>query len=302
MSPAHRQRPRACGAARPKRGAGACARGLTSAGGFTLLELLIVITIIGLLAALTVPSLKNVQKSNALASASQQLIDDVAYARRLAIKDRTTVLMVFLPAAKAAEAGLYGALNTGEKKVLLRGQQTAYALYSFREVGDQPGDAHPRYLRTWRYLPDGYFIPSWKFLDRVDANKITIDASESHERKASLIVWPFARSGSLVPVPSLITPRRVNVTLPYLAFGPTGGLLIQDTVTGEFTPSQDDEYIPLGRGSFFLARDPSDEKQLTWESAEIDERPPGNSTREYHLIAIDKLTGRTRVVKPEIAP
>src|SRR5689334_439863 len=109
-----------------------------SGSAFTLLELLIVITIIGLLAALTVPSLKNAQKSNALAATSQQLIDDIALARRIAIKDRTTVLMVFLPAAKAADAGIYAGLNTGERNVLLRGQQTSYALFSARQVGDQP--------------------------------------------------------------------------------------------------------------------------------------------------------------------
>src|SRR5215203_5272031 len=83
--------------------------------GFSLLELIIVIAIMGLLAALTVPSLKNAQRSNALASTSQQLLDDVALARRIALKDRTTVMMVFMPPVDAASAGTFAQLNLDEK-------------------------------------------------------------------------------------------------------------------------------------------------------------------------------------------
>jgi prepilin-type N-terminal cleavage/methylation domain-containing protein len=264
--------------------------------GFTLLELLIVITIMGLLAALTVPSLKNAQKSNALAASSQQIVDDVAFARRVAIKDRTTVLMVFLPSVKQADAGTYASLNTGERNVLLRGQQTSYALYSARQVGDQPGDSHPRYHRLWRQLPSGYFIPAWKF---EGTGPTQVDATSSRENVV-LNVPPFNwTTGNDIPVPYLNSPRRVLVSLPYIAFGPNGGLQVQNA-TGNFVPATDDEYIPLARGSIFLARDSNDEKRLLWEPADITERPDRNSINEYHIIVIDKLTGRTRVAKPEI--
>jgi prepilin-type N-terminal cleavage/methylation domain-containing protein len=268
-------------------------------GGFTLLELLIVIAIIGLLAALTVPSLKNAQRSNALAASSQQLIDDIAYARRVAIKDRTTVLMVFMPSANPAEAGTYSGLNTGEKNVLLRGQQTSYALFSSRQVGDQPGDPHPRYARPWRYLPNGYFIPAWKF--GPVGTPTVIDANNS--REASMLnIYPFnwtVGKRNDIPVPSLGSPRRVFVSLPYIAFGPTGGLQVQNP-DGDFVPAANDEYVPLARGSIFLARDPNDDKLLLWEAADIAERPDQNSINDFHLIVVDKLTGRTRVAKPEI--
>ena len=64
---------------------------------FTLIELLVVIAILGIMAALTVPVLKNFAKSDATLGASRQLLDGVARARQLAISQRTTVYMVFVP-------------------------------------------------------------------------------------------------------------------------------------------------------------------------------------------------------------
>ena len=56
-----------------------------------------VIAILGILAAMTVPVLKNFAKSDATLGASRQLLDGVARARQLAISHRTTVYMVFVP-------------------------------------------------------------------------------------------------------------------------------------------------------------------------------------------------------------
>ena len=64
---------------------------------FTLIEMLTVIAIIGIIAALSVPVINNFGKSNVTVSASRQMLDAVGYARQLAMSQRTTVYMVFVP-------------------------------------------------------------------------------------------------------------------------------------------------------------------------------------------------------------
>ena len=130
---------------------------------FTLVEMLIVLSIMALLAALAVPALKNFGHADAMTAADQQMLNDVARARQLAISQRTTVYMVFVPTdfwnnnLSAALQALPATTNLCDK------QLTGYTFAALGAVGDQPGNHQWHYLAPWQSLPDGTFIAQWKF-------------------------------------------------------------------------------------------------------------------------------------------
>ena len=174
---------------------------------FTLIEMLVVISILGILAALTVPALKNFGKSNVNISASRQLLDDVARARQLAISQRTTVYMVFVPTNFWDNPGTIN-LNTAWFNPLTPAQQTAatnlcgnqlsgYNFVAYGAMGDQPGQHAWHYLAPWQTLPDGSFIALQKFIESpVQYYTITdpVDASKYYN------IYGF--TNMLVPFPT----------------------------------------------------------------------------------------------------
>lgn len=266
-------------------------------GAFSLLELLVVLAIIGILASVALPSIKGMRLSNGMAAASRQVLDDVSLARRLAIQNRTTVLMVFMPPVGANPAAAFNPLDpdSPERNILLRGQHTSYALFSVRDVGDQPGRATPRYLKSWKALPDGFVFPDWKFSTGAAIAVTNLGTGVV----SALFAQPFLQTK--VPVPSLAAQKQAAVLMPYIAFGPNGQLQRFVEASGYFEDLFEDEVLPLARGSLLLDRQTTGGKTIySWAPPDLVERPAGNSTNNYNLVVIDHASGRGRVVRPEI--
>ena len=135
---------------------------------FTLIELLVVIVIIGLLATIGLPAIRGMTKSNAIAGANRQLLDDAHSPASSPLpitpssiwcSSRQTSRQRKLSHAGFDPNGYIQNLITN----LYSGQYTTYALLSLRSVGDQPGIFTARYLTPWRTLPGGVYIATNKF-------------------------------------------------------------------------------------------------------------------------------------------
>jgi prepilin-type N-terminal cleavage/methylation domain-containing protein len=254
--------------------------------GFTLIEMLVVISILGILAALTVPALKNLGKSDANISGSQQLLDDVGRARQSAIKQRTTVYMVFVPTNFWRLVPRSPALTN-----LVDRQLSGYTFVSHGTVGDQPGQHNWNYLAPWQELPDGTLIAPEKFMSPGTlvssvSQPLFAQWNTDYQHPDQNTVYSFITNA--IPFPTATNTFFQN--LPCIAFNYLGQL----TLDGQTLASRD-EYIPLARGSVSYGVDPTTKApQLTTMAAgAITLIPPGNSTNiSYNIVHIDALTGR----------
>lgn len=270
-------------------------KGNNRALGFTLLELLVVIAILGMVAAITLPALKGIGRTAAINAATRQVLDDVAAARQAAISGRSEVYLVFVPplsqwvnqAGPLTEPANWALLTVQDRRIatnLLAGQYTAYALFAARQVGDQPGQSHPRYLTPWRTLPNGTFFATNQFgLGSSLLTTVRIQAEGQAIR-----VQQFARR--LFPFPSASSP--VTIWLPCIGFDSSGRLINLRDDFSEY------ESIALAQGSVMAMRDQNG--QLRCADVDVLETPPGNWTNAFNVVLIDWLTGRGRLEQKRV--
>jgi prepilin-type N-terminal cleavage/methylation domain-containing protein len=263
---------------------------------FTLLELMMVIAIIGFIAAMTLPHVSGFTKANTLAAANRQLLDDLAFARQRALVNRSTIYMVFVPPGfwtnswpgSSYEASSNNAVQFGlnpavQFNAMLGRQYTSYALLAMSTVGDQPGQHFPHYITDWRTLPQGVFISPFEF--QTNLPPITISTTNTITGVTNAVaVSPFSWSAP-VPFPSIGagTSNTFN-TLPFIGFSPQGSLT-----------QQADQYIVLTRGSVFYAQN-SNGVPIAGPVDAIS-TPPGNETNNPNLIQIDWLTSRATLLQ-----
>lgn len=263
-----------------------------SAAAFTLVELLVVMAIIGVLAAIGLPALKGMGGSNDIAAATRQLLDDLSYARLKAINERSTVYVVFVSDNILRQT--WTAEQEKEVAKLAKLQYTSYALFTRRSLGDQPGPGSARYITEWKTLPEGIIIPTNKF-DMAKALNVTSFKNEP------LITRPFyfgdisnpAGSANLIPFPNA---TNQGIPLPYIAFDFQGRLKAPSNMS-----LAHDVIVPIAKGSVvYPQEDPEQVRQGNLDAAEVIETPKGNYTNNPS-IRIDWLTGRARVIRPRLS-
>ena len=247
--------------------------------GFTMIEMLTVIVIISIIAGVSLPAVRGLSHSHGMTSASQQLEDDFALARHMAINNRTTVYVMFVP-TNLYSINLPGSPTLSDASALrqLWGKTyTSYALYVDRMAGDQPGQGTPRYLTEWKTLPDGVYI------DRSAYHNYPVTGRIPHQDLPLLY-----KTSSAFP---LSTSTPINWAFPCVAFDYTGELF--DASTG--LPALADQVIPLDRGAVFYSRNAAGNLVNLPPDLPI---PPANASTDFCRIRINHLTGRSRIEKP----
>jgi prepilin-type N-terminal cleavage/methylation domain-containing protein len=254
---------------------------------FTLMELLVVIGIMGIMATMAVPSVRSMMASNTISSGSRQILDDLAYARQMAISGRRVVYVVFVTPGTVTPqqfAALRQATTLSADQLrrqlqqltnLVNGQFTAYALFARHTVGDQPGRQTSRYLTDWKQLPEGMFFTTNKFIDLGSdkAWKAVADVQADTNRPLPYALFPF---------PAATSP---TVRLPYLAFDPSGQAFYENGLK----PVRPGESVALSRGSIFYTRDNLGHYAVG--------SPPDivATTTNKLLVRINWLTGRAKM-------
>lgn len=286
---------------------------------FTLVELLVVMSLIGLVTFMAIPAFKGFGQENIIGTAQRQVQDDLAFARLQAIKNRAPVYMVFLQPPYQQDANFPRELERAHQALLslptvtdedrlfrevgLRMftnifplQYSAYALYTEASVGEQPGVRRRRYLTEWRALPEGALFPT---------NGLQIQLPPFVTGFPNQIV--FTNLPTLT-VPFPLGPDRAGdalelhyVSLPAIGFDAQGRLYnfqMDGQPRGNGTTLAD-RFLAVGLGSASFNRKAGlgQTNQYDFQAVpDVIETPRRNYTN--HILRVSALTGRVKYQKP----
>jgi prepilin-type N-terminal cleavage/methylation domain-containing protein len=270
---------------------------------FTLLELLTVIAIVGILAAIALPTL-NAFKPNPLAAASRQMLDDLAYARHKAIADHTTVYVVFMPPRDNLEATILNNIDPVDQQRMAKAQYVSYALYEKRNVGDQPGQGLPHWITGWRKLPQGVIFAPQKFGTAPPVppawQPSGAPAAPAGMANYATQIHPFnyTNAGQIFSSPENSLHTNSHSQFPTIAFSYSGGLaqLSEQWIlyTNNLPVPGYDCVIPLMKANI--------SPTTNWAAPTYNELMPGswNDVNLRNWIVVDGPTGRARIDRAEI--
>jgi prepilin-type N-terminal cleavage/methylation domain-containing protein len=163
--------------------------------GFTLIEMLTVLAIVGILLAATIPAITNLMKSGGLNVATREVANTLGLARQLAITQRVYARVVFPFSATGSQRDMW------------------YRTYAVMTNGDNAASASFgwRYVSKWEYLPAGV----------VFLNPNPIGASPLPAGSGALDDTSSLNQYSQLPFPDTSNPGNIG-ELVYIEFTPTG--------------------------------------------------------------------------------
>ena len=236
--------------------------------GFTLVELLVVMAIIILLLAATLPALRGPMGVSSRRGAVNTLLGVLDQARALAISENRATYVVF--PRPPSPTGSPGSPSTPSSSGTPASDKSARAYAVFADVDDL--SKPPQQRSNWFTLPTG----------------IAFKVDEGDGRTRTLLNYPLDPTPKTFVVPGGTGSTPVDIAQPYVKFDATGAVE-HPTVSGATTPDPKYFRLLLFEGSV----DPANGTELPTK------RAAGNTTPEtqrfvWEEVRLNYATGRAR--------